>query len=1727
MSLPSRSRGVNDQKDGPLMSSLPFIGIPERRARSLSPASDKQLRTVTQSRAKSLSPQQHKKNHVVQRLPNIFQASRSLGILQATNSANPSDTPTKEDLSLAVIGEHLRLPASPPRRNLRARKAAQLAPYTMEMQKYRRRLIRNDWEDAVVVTRELARLERERRREREGSYGPVHKDEDNLQEERSTSNAKHNKVTQKRVRRQSSNAPLKVTTNLLGDGMGTSDERLGCDDDGMFAQQSAISMDISPQDAIYSSSDSSFMEVRRKHKRYRIAPDSSSETDSEESDTLASLHSQDHLRAPHSQSLLKNKSAHDIASSSSETDDSDASFLINDVREVEKAKKAAIAHRRNRDYDQLFRVLKRTMPVRMARAHIEDLKAMDREAEEDEDEHNVVDLMSQPESDTTSTLRPGEARRRVRRHEGNSLSRLELDGDSEGDSSRSSRSVDLATQGEEDVESSTRSQTPESDRTETNLFWWEASSRRTVGHPGAQDRDMIDHMLSRRTHPTESRNVNRHIRKQRRGVELENLSRKGVRHKRGGRGAQRPYRERINNQKRASTGKAPRLTFSGDVRDGFGWKLHQEDSLFMESDDIGIDGKSDAACFPTKGSRDFTQAERIAHINSKTDCATPPSRITDKGSTTNAIQRDNQINRSPQSRKHAKSKAVGLQQYFDNKDKNIPEHLSLQKHDAESWRWHHTFSLDFGIRSPTLGIQMSKDSYIGRGRLFDLLHLNKPGIGSDCPLPAIYIFGQELTAETYTLDSHESVMEAFSQESEALFTAASEHDVELARLVARFCQTMEQWANFFCMFISTSKSDDMEVHRLVQYTIQRCNSLAVSLSRLQGPAALDTLLQTKWLKVEAIWRAKTRFYARRHHLDTSPANDDLEEDECMAAQSLMHTLLLHGLHRTMSSIRAANKASKDKQETLTFLNDTSADMWIRLIHLLSTPEDTFDSSPSFWSVFDVTLRQYHEKLRSTKGDLVVAENTWYSIFAIISLSHFTFATGSSSSQSALPSPHWGLVLYALSIVRLRYDEQVEKSLSTSTLWHRDEYIRSILRRTLLLVQSWRWRMEGSEAVLGKLFHLFDAFKLEDLPSEEHTDFPRFLREYDEGLLCSNDKSHRDSAFHLFLRLLAIAAVQAGEQRNNIDKEKAIGRLLSRFSPVRTMSYTEDNVPTILERSCLYNHYSIALLYLYFVPSSFHQRLVQIQQYLRIGTADTKSQIVGIRAMMYAATILRHWSLPLDQSVQWFKSVFERRFQKCEQITQSKQVPGQDFIRQRKIRNETMSLMTVLRAIQYVIHTYSLDKNDVVVKYPDPKLLDPSKYPNFKTLCADLSEQAWTSHFFDSHLCVQNAALALEALEVVRAFILQRNSSTKSTQPAKEKELARNKEQDESQDSYAELFDDADFDDAGLLDAAGYDRSIVHHDSFPPNNMQPTDDLEEKFSDVLSKTISPSLFRLMNSLLHPERRREYTLVLHNLSEVENTIQALKERSTEGGSIGSLIEQSHKTSIAQLLVDCWSLCAWMLVEEFHVRSWSYYFHFGPEDVRRIIDDLAKREVMVRFLIIVLSKASASLSPFRPGTLYHDYFGEIWGILLSSIVSPHLMSQSILFALVCQLEEKCRSTWADGPVLRLVNDTRLTNIQEFWAHRPQILTSIFDHLSSVADQDATLRSATFVALTSMLATIRIYSDQTVYNYPSRTHSHAEQREFFLQTLEHCRAHFSSVLLRGLAIELRKTEQALRDAM
>lgn len=462
---------------------------------------------------------------------------------------------------------------------------------------------------------------------------------------------------------------------------------------------------------------------------------------------------------------------------------------------------------------------------------------------------------------------------------------------------------------------------------------------------------------------------------------------------------------------------------------------------------------------------------------------------------------------------------------------------------------------------------------------------------------------------------------------------------------------------------------------------------------------------------------------------------------------------------------------------------------------------------------------------------------------------------------------------------------------------------------------------------------------------------------------------------------------------------------------------------------------------------------------------------------------------------------------------------------------------------------------------------------------------WTVSILDSQLSVQSPSLTFEVLQIIRNVVLQRNAVLDA---ADKETRATTSKNDDSQDSYADLLEDFDFDDADLLGAAGYEQPSAHEQDCQDKARaerekrqvakEETKHKDANLAEMLHARISPALFRLMNSLFHPDRAHEYTLALKSTPANRDALwDANGSRSHDllQHHFDQLIEQSHRTSLAQVVVDCWSICAWILAEEHHKRSWSVYFNYGFEDLRRIVHDTARREATLRFLTIVLGMAAARSSFSSHMSIYHDHLGEVWGGFLVSMMAPTFSLQHLLLDHVYRLERHHCSyihrihlsrEGAADEVINLVSGVSLGSWpsdmdppqpSDVFTHREELITSIMGNLSSKTRGDRSLLSPSFVALTAMFSALRAHVQEVrrtsttakavggvpgqqihleAYAHPPSNDidrsgappapsvlQRDEYIAFARRILDACRLRLSEELQRGLSIELRRTADLL----
>ena len=420
-----------------------------------------------------------------------------------------------------------------------------------------------------------------------------------------------------------------------------------------------------------------------------------------------------------------------------------------------------------------------------------------------------------------------------------------------------------------------------------------------------------------------------------------------------------------------------------------------------------------------------------------------------------------------------------------------------------------------------------------------------------------------------------------------------------------------------------------------------------------------------WFRVQMAFRV--------HVLAPAPGTEGAVLE---AAQPLMVHLLARGVHRSLAAVAAAPPGGVD---------DEGAELWIGLVHVLARV-----GADAFYDVLDAALDDWHAAAPASA--VVWAERVWYVVLATCVLARFGAAAGVARSASAAPAG-WALVARTLSL-RLRFDARVEGAAPRALLRRRDAYIRVVVARCVLLADEYAWPLGDAEGVLGRLFDVFDAHRLADLPTETDHDFAPFLRRYDAGLLGA---APHGPAYQVFLQLLG----RAGTQLVRAGDARRAARLFSRMTPVRVMPFTAANVPTSAERALLFNHYSLVMLFLYVVPSGAVQRLRQIRSFLEFAAADRVSQVTCVRAVVYCGTLFRHHSLPLAPVVAWFVEVCRAAAAEVRAAPAAADAPADRRAAHRQ-REAARVLHGVVRGVQHVVQHAALGA--APPRYPPPELL---------------------------------------------------------------------------------------------------------------------------------------------------------------------------------------------------------------------------------------------------------------------------------------------------------------------------------------------------------------------------------------------------------------------------------------
>ncbi|WFD43630.1 hypothetical protein MPSI1_002293 [Malassezia psittaci] len=1421
--------------------------------------------------------------------------------------------------------------AQPLRHKLRTRKLAQLHPYTVEALQYRRELYQNDWQDAVVSQREwrhARRLEAERAAAGGTSSVPCDYGNEADSEFSADEVLSGSPSLGARSSDQEDHAESPVTSESSSPRTSTDPKR-----------RSRLSAHTSRR----SSNQRRRRELGPENSSSASASDSSSKTSRSVRKTSVYVVPGDETNEPNSNS---NRSHHTLPESDSSSGDST-------------------------DYERRFRILRRMMPAHMARACIDDLRAMRHgHAMTGEDSGVTSPPRAQTEAPShypDSPLRPGESRRR----RGAQLSPhapllSDIDSSSESQSSVASPLSPIRYE-ERDLRSWYKPQDShedlhivhEADAVDRMLS--RTTGSRGFGQRGAKKSQSRakEGKLSSKTlsqydsawlwKPFRDANDSRekgpgHHSKTNRPAKQSAPAASGTSLPSSPSSHTSPRRSKPASKSQAKT---PSLFFvQGDSDRPMNFPTSRGDlrsnarlpySPKAGDDEIDVSNSASLVRFPKKlltmiprsvprrsrsmfsdASRPLSGANiRPGDEQSQRTPALAPNVATLKVKPT-VEPAPERVARHTNPKQPILSSETSLTEVplsWQKATEELPELRDDLQH-LLAFEKIRNISLDFDLKLPPPGIHFRSSSQIARGRLHALLRADRDVQRENAPSCHLYgvtlrgwlTFNEIQKALPTLLDDVWDSLQDTRQDG-ALPTSPSDSRASSESAQLSPMARVDDLLFFLTEWFSLHASQPIQLADL---------STELGNTPLGGPsesnidvaaygARLVDLVYTSLdresdydvahlaeLRLSLLWFRVAITY--RVYSITNEVGTDLGVIE--AAQPLMVHLLARGIHKTMAKVCGTQSHE---------IEDRCAELWIGLIYVL----DSVDHS--FYDVLDAALDEWQEN--APVPPLIACERVWYMIFATSVLARFGAAAGVVRSSAWMPSS-WMLVHRALP-VRLRFDSRVEAAAPRALLRRRDAYLRMILTRCLLLVDKFAWSLQDADLVLGRLFDWLDTHKLSDLPTETDHDFAPFLRRYNLALLYEGPSGN---AFQRFLQLLA----RVGNHMLEHDNQRQLARIFSRMTPVRMMPFSREYPPTSAERAMLFNHYSLVMLFLYFVPQSALQRLRQIRSFLDFSGADRISQITSIRAMVYCGTLFRHHNLSLAPIIAWFIEV-------CRAATEEvRMIPDRDDRRAVNRQKESVRvLLGVVRGVQHLVQHPSLDTSRC------------KQYP-----CPELLHAAWTNELLGI-----DKAIDAEVVQGLNAFLQQRAEIRSSL----------------FQHTSSVGAMDVDFDDPDAMEdqAIWADPQLAAllgetEATTAAATLEWDKDADRKLADTLHTRISPALF---TRIAQPW-----------------PMSIAPGAFNQQGQVEALIANAERDANFHMLVACWVACAEVLVQN-EVRSWRSYLTLGTESWKRLPDPRQKRDVALQFSVLL-----AQIHP-------QGFQSEIWevtGIWFQCIMAPQLSQQ-----------------------------------------------------------------------------------------------------------------------------------------
>jgi len=936
---------------------------------------------------------------------------------------------------------------------------------------------------------------------------------------------------------------------------------------------------------------------------------------------------------------------------------------------------------------------------------------------------------------------------------------------------------------------------------------------------------------------------------------------------------------------------------------------------------------------------------------------------------------------------------------------DMSERDNALQEDNERWAAFGRFSYDFGITRLPPGLTFQPESFVSRGHLFSLVSAGTSreavayrafdgfSLHFDSAMSVDEVGAALPMVCDGVFDACEGLL--YAEGEEAMTEGATSQAVEQVGRAMRFLGV------FASQVVAPLGAGVTEAFAA---------TTSAQLDRLE--ARLDAMLQKEAARTVPRSFSDLRLRLSWYLIDLAVRLDAEGSIHAGRVQilisTLVHRLINHGAEHTTKALKAFMQPVAPQ---VGVLDDASVECWLGLVHLALSPSYAPFDEVGLWQIVRETVLGSITP-RALQGP-AAGEVLSYMAMMLGAVSQFS-ASGVTTSAPRLHA-FWPVVLQALEQIKPEALARAEHTVSNTALARRDRYLWTLFARCLVFVDRWGWELGGGrDELLPGLFKLLNARKLADLTVETKPEFPEFVRELDrlKGEMALDAKA--DTAFVIFCKLVVRAARAVKAQADtDAGRKKQLTRLFLKIQPLTAGAWTAQSAELAGPASVLVNHLSLFLLYAALNPASISQRVDQVKRLVVFAEAGMAARQATLRAGMYFALLCAREAVPLVGVTEWLASVVVMLKGEYHDVEKSRRLERRSGARTAQAKEQplwqtALLVALVLRAVQLVLGQTR------PAQFPDRALLHP----------------AWTSGLLESGV-VLDPMIGREVIQTIDCFLDTRRAALKALAPAAAEPAG------DSQDEFGQ-FDELDYDDPALAAMFGMGETVAADDPGPgagavsgrESDAERIRRQEKAFAEVVRDRLSPAFWRLVSTMFDGA-------------------------SGGGAAGGAAVAVADQTQYAKQVVECWTRCLTVLVENdltvsgrsqawaaqgsrradgwnMDAQDWTPFIQYGDHSWRRISDPVGKKYIGMLLAIQVLKHDPAvypvcsfvptsvrcepfadAASPARVGSaqLSPDAFLEIWA---QAIVASSLTAQWQLTRLLTGMDRPSALLEGAGEVL-----------------------------------------------------------------------------------------------------------------